>query len=78
MVELVRAKFQVTKITALANTRATEVHLIPNYDDKIPEDQRYSKYTPSGSVVMYIDNPPAQEFFVLGQTYYIDFTKVPG
>jgi hypothetical protein len=42
------------------------------YDDDVPEDQRYAKYTPSGSLKITVDNPNVQ--FELGHQYYLDFT----
>jgi hypothetical protein len=42
------------------------------YDPDCPEDQRFSKYTPSGTLEMTVDNPNAQ--FELGTAYYLDFT----
>jgi hypothetical protein len=47
------------------------------YDTTIPEDQRFQKATPSGSIEMQIDNPIALEQFKLGGDYYVDFTPVP-
>ena len=42
-----------------------------------PEDQRFSKATPSGSLRMQVDNPAALEQFEPGKAYYLDFTPVP-
>jgi hypothetical protein len=44
------------------------------YDTSIPEDQRFQKATPSGSAEFTIDNPAALEQFVLGDSYYVDFS----
>lgn len=44
------------------------------YDAAVPEDQRYAKYTPSGSLEITVDNPNVK--FELGQQYYLDFTPV--
>jgi hypothetical protein len=44
------------------------------YDDKIPEDQRFQKATPSASAEFQIDNPEALKQFEPGKTYYLDFT----
>lgn len=70
----VRAKFQVQSITE-TSWGATIFKLAPMYDTSIEEDRRYSKATPSGSLEMQIDNPPAAKFFELGKSYYIDFSK---
>jgi hypothetical protein len=44
------------------------------YDHTVPEDQRYAKYTPSGSLTIQVDNPAVE--FVPGKQYYLDFTPV--
>jgi len=44
------------------------------YDDSVPEDQRYARYTPSGELRIAVDNPAVS--FELGQAYYLDFTPV--
>ena len=71
---MVRAKFKVQKI-AKQSWGGSEISMWPEYDSAIPEDQRYAKATPSGSLTMSVDNPPAEEFFELGKTYYLDFSK---
>jgi len=47
------------------------------YDNSIPEDRRFQKATPTGSIDMHIDNPAALEQFKLGSDYYVDFSPVP-
>lgn len=47
------------------------------YDTSIPENQRFQKATPTGSIDIQIDNPAALEQFKLGSDYYVDFTPVP-
>lgn len=57
-----------------------EVKLIPvtpNADDNIPENSRFHRYTPNGSITLTIDNPAAADQFKPQQTYYLDFTPVP-
>lgn len=44
------------------------------YDASIPEDQRFTKYTPSGSLEMFVDNDAVT--FIPGQYYYLDFTLI--
>lgn len=44
------------------------------HDDDTPENERYSKYTPSGNLEITVDNPAVQ--FELGGYYYLDFTPV--
>lgn len=59
--------------------RVKEVKLVPvtpNADDNIPENERFHKYTPNGSITLTIDNPAAAEQFKPQHTYYVDFTQV--
>ncbi len=69
----VRAKFTVTAITE-RSWGGKEIEFSCQYDQSIPEDQRFQKATPSGSIRMQIDNPAALEQFKLGKAYYADFT----
>ncbi|HEY7181115.1 MAG TPA: hypothetical protein VIC84_06840 [Blastocatellia bacterium] len=70
----VRAKFHVRSVEDFGQSKI--VRFYPVADDDIPENQRYHQYTPSGSLEMTINNPPAAEFFKPGQDYYLDFTPV--
>lgn len=78
----VRAKFFVTDIqhppTPGSEPYAT-VYLQPvfgSYGDGAV-NETWSKYTPSGQIVMSITNPDAIEAFEKGRAYFIDFTPVP-
>lgn len=42
------------------------------YDETLPEDQRFAKATPSGSLTITVDNPAVS--FEPGKSYYLDFT----
>jgi hypothetical protein len=55
--------------------RKKQVNLVAVMNDGIPENQRYHKYTPNGSIEMTIDNPPASEQFEPGKQFYVDFTQ---
>ena len=78
---MVRAKFQVTKQAKTCwgkppNVASqVEVTLTPQYDTSIEEDERFSKATPSGTIQLYIANPPASEYLALGKFFYVDFTE---
>lgn len=72
--KMVRAKFQVQGIKK-TNWGATILDMSAVYDDGIEENARYAKATPSGTLQIQIDNPPALEFFELGKSYYLDFSK---
>lgn len=42
------------------------------YDDSVPEDQRYARFTPSGELRIAVTNPSVS--FEVGQSYYLDIT----
>lgn len=71
----VRGKFRVAHVTDFGNN-FKEVQLTAVWDDGIPENARYSKATPTGTVTMTINNPPASDQFVPGKEFYLDFTPV--
>lgn len=71
MYRTVRAKMRVQSIDN------GQVRLSCQYDDTIPEDQRFTKATPWGDATLAIDNPSALEFFKIGGTYYLDFKEAP-
>jgi hypothetical protein len=73
---MVRAKFRVTKV-AETTWGGKEIHLSPEYDKSIEEDRRFSKATPSGTMIMHVDNPPAADYLKLGSYFYVYFTEVP-
>ena len=71
----VRAKFTVTEITHFQwNKDSVRIKLAAQYDQSIPEDQRFAKATPSGEFWMQVDNPAAAAALELGKAYYIDIT----
>ena len=71
---MVRAKFMVTKV-ATTSYGQKEVTLSPRDDNSIEEEKRFAKYTPSGTIQLFIDNPPALDYLELGKQFYVDFTK---
>ena len=77
---MVRGKFRVTSLTFYAEpgpTASRKVTLWAQHDDGQPENTRYAKATPSGTIEMTIDNPPAAEVFTPGKVFYVDFTEAP-
>lgn len=40
-------------------------------------NKTWAKYTPGGSIELHIDNPEAVDRFVLGQSYFVDFSEAP-
>jgi hypothetical protein len=74
---MVRAKFTVTSITSFNwSPTVKKITLAPQYDQNIPEDQRFAKMTPGGEFWMNVDNPPASDQLVLGKAFYIDLSPV--
>jgi len=71
----VRAKFRVAHVTDYGNN-FKEVHLTAVYDDGIPENARFNKVTPTGTLTMTINNPPASDVFTPGKEFYLDFRAV--
>lgn len=75
---VVRAKFKVTAIEYYHySPGSARVKLSAIHDTTTPENERFSKATPSGELSMMIDNPPAVQEFQLGKSYYLDFTLAP-
>jgi hypothetical protein len=81
MPDVVRAKMQlVSKVMADYGYGPPRVTLRfeTRYDDKIPEEARFQKATPTGSIEMQVDNPTALAVFdQVGGNYYLDFIPIP-
>lgn len=74
---MVRGKFKVIAVKHVdwsPDVRVIELQAVSN--DGTPENDRFHKYTPSGTIQMTVDNPPAAEQLKLGQAFYVDFTPV--
>lgn len=73
---MVRAKFKLNAITKHDGNQTAQTFVFGAVSaDNVEENKRFHKYTPSGQLTMYVDNPPAQEFFGLGKSYYLDFSN---
>lgn len=73
-----RCKFRLNKITKFHGSSTHNLEFITEYDPTLPEDVRFSKSTPSGSITISVDNPAAVEFFLQNKTgFYVDFEAVP-
>jgi hypothetical protein len=73
----VRAKFRCTfetlKKWGPEDSQVTRSYeFMAAYDPAVPEDQRYAKASPSGSLTIQVDNPAVT--FEPGKSYYLDFT----
>ena len=74
-------KFTVTEVRMLPSyisdtDHTEEVILSTQYDDSLPEDQKFSLYTPSGEMRFRLDNPALLDQFKVGQEYYIEMKEV--
>lgn len=75
---MVRGKFKVVGVKHVdwnPDVRIIELSAVSN--DGTPENERFHKYTPSGSITMTVDNPVASDQLILGETFYVDFTLAP-
>lgn len=59
-----------------ANWSGKTLTFCAEYDQSIPEDQRFAKATPNAQLSMTVDNPMALEKLELGRSYYVDFSPV--
>jgi len=72
---MVRGKFKLHEVTQTAwGGDGRTLVFMAEYDPDSPEDQSYSKATPTGRIQITVDNPAALEQFELGKAYYVDFT----
>ena len=74
----VRAKFKCWAVThgndPNPNSFCARVQFMAAYDDGNEDNKSWSKYTPSGSLDMYVTNPAAIEAFEPGKYYYLAIT----
>ena len=68
----VRAKFKVISVTE-HEAGLKFVKLAPVTGGS-PENEKFFKYTPSGTIEMGTINPSVAEQFKPGTTFYVDFT----
>jgi hypothetical protein len=69
----VRAKFKVTSVTESEGGLKT-VTLQPVISGS-PENEKFFKWTPSGSIQIGTINPDASAQFTPGDQFFVDFTK---
>jgi hypothetical protein len=69
----VRAKVNCTQKSGNSVTFTT-VYETDEQKGADPENVRFTKATPWGTINMGIDNPAALEQFEVGKQYYVDFT----
>lgn len=80
-----RAKVRITEIKAYPNaeepTQETLTFNFPSKDGAYPadgsdEDQQFARYSPMGALSLTVANPALLGKFAIGDTFYLDFTKV--
>lgn len=67
-----RAKMQIQKIEQHPTLEILTFTAVSNGS---PEDNTYSKYTPSGSLTLRVTNPELLGKFKPSEKYYLDFSK---
>lgn len=74
----VRAKFKVGRISQVdgghSSAISTMINLYPVTSGS-PENEKFYRYTPSGSIELSTVNAEAAKNFELGKEYYVDFTE---
>ena len=75
----VRGKFFVLGIRRQPHSSGSQIELgaVSATDNEQSENTMYHRYTPSGTISLFIDNPAAEAFFSLGRTVYVDFSEAP-
>ena len=79
MEKVMRAKMKIMAVTpAYGNAEILKAYPVcSNMDqDGNSEDNTFSKFTPSGSLELCINNPDLMGKIKEGQTFYVDFTLV--
>ncbi|GAA0970559.1 MULTISPECIES: hypothetical protein [Actinocorallia] len=71
----VRAKLTCYSVEDFGDGRARNYKFNASADKAgIPEDQQFTKYTPTANLTIAVDNPAVT--FVPGREYFVDFTPV--
>ena len=74
---IIRGKFTVTEHTTMSWSKdARRIKLTAQYDERIEEDRKFAKATPSAEIIMTVDNPVAVEALAIGGQFYVDFIPV--
>lgn len=75
--QTVRALFRCTEVTHTKHApnadESRRFKFQAMYDDRVPEQARYAKYTPSGELTITVDNPAVQ--WETGKFYYLDVVE---
>lgn len=78
MPQSIRSKFKFVEIRQRCETPHVRTYVFETqYDPLIPEDRRFLKATPQGTITMQVDQPQVLERFHLGECYYFDAIEAP-
>jgi hypothetical protein len=73
-----RAKMTVETVTLFPHGEQLKLRPVGRSDaypaDGTDEDNTYAKFSPSGSLELFVTNPALQGQFKPGQKYYLDFS----
>lgn len=69
---MIRAKFKCSTIEVFEGGETVKLNAV---SDKEGTNATWSKWTPSGSLTMTINNPDALGRFTPGKEYFLDFTE---
>jgi hypothetical protein len=72
----IRCKFVCQSIQDNGTPESKRVTLGTQYDPELPEDQRFTRWTPSGTLDVVIDNPAAVAQLAVGKAFYVDLLPV--
>ena len=70
----VRAKFTVNAVGPGGKT--VKLNAVTDKTG-IPEDEHFARYTPAGTMQMWVDNPALEGKFKVGQTFYVTLEEAP-
>jgi len=76
MIQSTRCKFVCSSIEPQEYSDTSKVKFETRYCPEVPDDERYTKYTPWGEMVVGISNPNALALLEVGKAYYIDVRPV--
>ena len=70
----VRCKFRCESVEDNGSPDSKKVVMTTQYDTSIPEDRRFTKWTPTGRLEVVVDNPAAVAELKVGGNYYLDLS----
>ena len=73
---MIRCKFRCNSVEPIENSSppTSRVRMTAIHSPEVPEDEGFTKYTPSGELDVTINNPRALEQLQVGTYHYLDLT----